>query len=639
MRKQGLIFLVALAGIILALYLIFSDRWIEKRMESLISRITGAKVEFDGVAFSLFRLQMGWDRLQVTDPDNTWKNLFETEQVEFDFALEPLFSKRFIIENFEVLGIKFNTDRQTDGSLPPRKRPRKKPKIVTTVEEKLQNELSRLPILNPEDLTGKVDVDALLDQVSPQTPEKIDSLKEDYIEIWEEWERRIGDLPGSEQLDELERELGSVKIETIDSPQEFKDSLSKLESLRRQATGYYAEIERMGKDFSDVTTDLEDVRNRILEWIDEDYRRIMEAAKLPDLSIQNIGKLLFGRKIIERIERILNIIAKIRFYMAKVSVVLPKKELPPRMAGQNIAFERERELPKFWIKRIALSGVTQRDVLIEGNIDDIVSQQRIINKPTVFTLRGERPDGAQLEIGGALDNRSEPSSEQFSLTLRRLPLKGVDLSDFPLLPFDITEGTAAIEGKILFSGSDFTSEVTFDAMGVRFDSSKKPSNMNEWLYKVARSVALSIDQIQFTASVQQVEGEFSFSVQSNLDTLISQSLREVVSDELESVRRRLEERIMMEVDPKVRNLENLINEREEFIADEISGLEQSFFKQLDVIEKKRKEIESILAREEEKLRQELEERAKEEQERLEKLLKEEQKELEEEVKDKLRDLF
>ena len=45
MRWKGLIFLVVLLGIVLALGMIFTDRWLERRLENLGDSIVGAKVD------------------------------------------------------------------------------------------------------------------------------------------------------------------------------------------------------------------------------------------------------------------------------------------------------------------------------------------------------------------------------------------------------------------------------------------------------------------------------------------------------------------------------------------------------------------------------------------------------------------
>ena len=53
MRWKGLLFLFFLLGLFLAISLIFADSWLEAKFEDLGTSIVGAKVEVDGLDFSI----------------------------------------------------------------------------------------------------------------------------------------------------------------------------------------------------------------------------------------------------------------------------------------------------------------------------------------------------------------------------------------------------------------------------------------------------------------------------------------------------------------------------------------------------------------------------------------------------------
>jgi len=109
MRKKGVIGLSVISALVIVVNMVFLDKWVEKGMESLIARLVGARVEFEKVDVSIAAARIGWERLQVADPDDTWSNLFETGPCSFQIALEPLFSKKFIIKTVLVHELNFNT--------------------------------------------------------------------------------------------------------------------------------------------------------------------------------------------------------------------------------------------------------------------------------------------------------------------------------------------------------------------------------------------------------------------------------------------------------------------------------------------------------------------------------------------------
>ena len=91
MRKKGIAALLIIAVIVIALIMIFTDQWLEKRLENLGSSIVGAKVEIDRLDVSLTGLHVRWDSLQVTDPKDTWTNMLATGKCEFDMeAFSPV---------------------------------------------------------------------------------------------------------------------------------------------------------------------------------------------------------------------------------------------------------------------------------------------------------------------------------------------------------------------------------------------------------------------------------------------------------------------------------------------------------------------------------------------------------------------
>jgi len=78
MRWKGIIFIVVLFAIIVILSLIFTDRWLESQLEDTASGLHGAKVEIDDLHFSIFGPVLSWEKLQITDPNNTMKNMVES---------------------------------------------------------------------------------------------------------------------------------------------------------------------------------------------------------------------------------------------------------------------------------------------------------------------------------------------------------------------------------------------------------------------------------------------------------------------------------------------------------------------------------------------------------------------------------
>ena len=84
MRPKGMIALLILVVLFGAVLYLLSGKLIERVLEKAGESAVGAKVEIDNLKFNLAELSISLDRLQVTNPNDTWKNLFETGRMSFD---------------------------------------------------------------------------------------------------------------------------------------------------------------------------------------------------------------------------------------------------------------------------------------------------------------------------------------------------------------------------------------------------------------------------------------------------------------------------------------------------------------------------------------------------------------------------
>ncbi|MFW6254196.1 MAG: hypothetical protein ACOC41_04635, partial [Chitinivibrionales bacterium] len=219
MRKKGLIFLLIVIAVVGGFLLLFADKLVEWGMEKAGSAVVGARVEFSGVDLRVFSVSMSWDRLQVTNPQNTWRNLFETGYVELNLALEPLLLKRFVIQNMQTDSLRFNTERKTDGALPGNTTT--DPGTVGRVQTLIYEELETLPgyqIANLEE----INVDSIIRILSLQTPSVVDSLETATDSMRNYWNKQTDNLPSRQEIVALRRKLESIQAGEADTPEEIK---------------------------------------------------------------------------------------------------------------------------------------------------------------------------------------------------------------------------------------------------------------------------------------------------------------------------------------------------------------------------------------------------------------------------------
>ena len=116
MRKNFVYFVLIPFILVSIVVYLFIDGWVESGLEAAGESIVGARVEIDNLKVTLSPIALQWGRMQVADPHDPWRNLFETRGVRFAMDAGQLLRGKFIIETMEVNELILGTKRTTDGS-------------------------------------------------------------------------------------------------------------------------------------------------------------------------------------------------------------------------------------------------------------------------------------------------------------------------------------------------------------------------------------------------------------------------------------------------------------------------------------------------------------------------------------------
>jgi uncharacterized protein (TIGR03545 family) len=323
----------------------------------------------------------------------------------------------------------------------------------------------------------------------------------------------------------------------------------------------------------------------------------LSLARLPDLSVKNVAKLLFGQRILDQIETVTGYIGAARYYANKFKSTVPQKETPPRLEGQYIHFGKHLEPPKFWIKKMDLSGELANGLQLAGNAENIVSNQQQIGQPTRLLLGGQRSDRASLNLDALLDYRGETSREKIQVNLENFSLDNTRLSNFAILPAKIAQGKGYLKANIDFEGGNFQSGIQFTGAQIRFAEEDLPKNLPSQLAKASRAITNAMSEIQFNAGIQQIDGRFNFNVNSNLDNLIANEIKQLASDEVIEARRKLEAKVNRETEKYKNELDSFIQTHTAQLTGEAQFVGDGLAKYQAQVDQFKKDIEKKIEKE------------------------------------------
>ena len=597
MRWKGIIFLVVVFALFIALSFIFTDVWLESQLEKTASGLNGAKVEIENLDFSFLGPKLSWDKIQITDPKNTMKNMVESGFCEFKMEFFPLLSKKVIIENIQLSGLKTNTDRETDGAISKEERiVISQPNYVKETVNKLKKQLEETPTWQLAGQVKSANVDSILSILNITSVKKIDSLQKDLTGKYDTWNKELTNLNYDKDIKDIEQKVKSFDVNKLKGIEDYRSALKNVEEVS-------ATISSVNKDFQNkknsLQNDLSNVKSGISvvdNWIAADYKKALSLAKLPEINTKNIGEMIFGQNVLGQFNQYLGYVAEARTYANKLKSGKPEKQDPPRLKGQDIYFYNKYARPNFWIQKIDLSGQTENGINLSGLVKNIVSDQRQIGSPTEIDIKGSSEKGAKVQIDGSLNYLEEVPQENFKVMYAGFSLANTKISESKFLPSKVAKGLGSIESTVSLSGDNIDGRVKFIGQKLSFDLSNLPKPKNK-MDEIIQSIVKSIDMLDVIMVIQGKGNDLKFRINSNLDDLVMNKMKAILGDEIAAAKQKVKDKIDKEVNKYKGQLTDMIAEKENMIRSEIKKYEDMINEQKEAINSKKKEIEEKIKKE------------------------------------------
>ncbi|MFC1725473.1 TIGR03545 family protein [candidate division KSB1 bacterium] len=603
MRKKGLITLVVIFLLIGLSFYVFTDRFLEAQLESALSKMANAKVEIDGFYFSLFSLKAGWDRMQIADQNNTMLNIIETGKAGLDIGVEPLLFGRWVIEEVRLEKLMSGTERTSDGRLDkPAKVPKSGSGILDKTKEKLTKELSSsssIDLGSPDKINAK----SIVDAVKLQAPQKMEEFSKDIENtygIWRNEWNKLDDLKNkSNQIMNDVMAIEPAKLRDVES---ILNTANTLKSIKERADSILNEIKIKKQKFNNDFSSLQLAAGSVDDWISDDINLAVSKAKLPDFSSENIARMLFGAKLISRFQSALNYFNIGMNYAEKLAPT-SKIESPPRFKGQNITFPDKRKLPKFWIKKIVISGEAgkpgeETGIILSGTADNITSDQKITGQPTAVNLQGEKLNTQRYEISALLNYLSDIPHDNFKINVSRISLNNTNLGGNDFIPAKILKGNMNIEFNISFISDliDGRMELTADKVSFEFDTREKENRIS----KIIRDIWSTVDKVDLNFRFNGKPENLNITLNSNLDDIFAARFRNILSEKIRKGKKEIEDRVKNILGPEKEQLDNLYRNKKGELDQKRKEFEDKINENLKIIETKKKEIEDRLEKEKQK---------------------------------------
>lgn len=572
MRWKFAIPLVIILSVIVVFDIIFLDTMLKKGVITAGEIAFGAKVEISSVKTRIKNLSININGLAVADKDDQWKNLFEAESIKFSLSPIPLLSKKVIINEMSVEGVKLGTKRDTSGALPPKtiakiekiKKIKKKAeaktgkqeegftsKMMGKIRDKSTSEIKALPALDKikaaQDEIKNISVKKVVNIADLKAISEINTMKDDLSAKYSKYKEQLSSLEADKKIKEAASVINDIKNTKINSIDDINALNKKVEGLNKTKEGLERELETVKSLKSEMSKDWnmqKDLVKKINELKDNDYRNITEKLKLPDVSFGNIAEPLFGPVWLSRVSGIMKYITLARKYMPPKKKE-EKKVVKTRLKGMDVSFPKEETPPDFLVKKVMLSGIAgsskETSISFSGSVSDITSDQLLVGKPTRSLINGSKA-AKKLQINGIFDHRTIEPTDTLNIKFEGLTLQELGIPSSEYLPA-MEDGQVVIENEFTLKGDYIDCNLKLNINNIKLASagSSKQKDAKE---KFINKLWEGISDISVKAGLSGSIDSLSMSITSNLDRVLSKRLKELIGGKLAE----LQDKIKKEID-------------------------------------------------------------------------------------------
>lgn len=596
MRKKFIYVALIPLVILLIIVYVFHNTWIELGIEYAAEEVAGAKVEIDDLQLNFSPLGIELAKMQVANPQNTWRNLFETGKMEFAIDFNQLLRGKYIIELAEVNDLQIDTKRSTDGAIDKERNKRAilagdKLSFSKLADDAIKNTVSIPPVFDLVKLKKGFNADSLVKALDMQTVKHIDTMKSRINNLTNQWSTIKNDFETQKQkVLDIEKQVKAINPSSLNNVQSITSAIATVDNAIKTVNEISSLIDTRSASVKGSIGNITSSVSMIDDYVKSDFDKLKGMAKLPSINTKGMANLLVGSEMYKRTKNYMRLADEARATVQEYQSE-PEYESPPRMVGQDIKFPEERGYPKFWIKKIKITGGTSKSAedyfRASGVAENISDNQLLTGLPISINLEGVGNDRRTLKLTGLLDRRSDIPFDKFTASLSNVPVGEFSLGNSNFLPTKITDAVMKSTVNISIPGNkiDATAEFNLQNMKLKFET--EPKTLAE---QITHQVLIGIDGLNIQLRAWNTNGIFDIALSTDLDERLAQRISALIGEEIIKLQNELRKKFDAVVQEQIQKFDKFYKEKLTEVQNQLGSYETLITDKLNIVENKKAEL-------------------------------------------------
>lgn len=503
--------------------------------------LMGGEVSVEGLNVGPFSLNLEWERLDIADAKDPWKNLVETGAGRLTFAWAPLLKGCFVVDSLTAEGLVVGGDRlvkarMVGGSVDKGKRPES---LSGWLQKRLDSHAEMLPVLQVEDGASRDRVFALIRDEGLNTPDRVAQAQEIIRGRVAARKQRISQQGFDYRVKTVGDSLGAMNYKKAKTQEELTEMLANARELRNKLETLKLEIRKeRGAAASDVAR-LRNWKGEFRHWVKEDTKRLTSVAHLDSQGLQDVADTLFSHRLGALMVPMIRRLETLNALGYGIEEFQDTTETMP--AGPS--------WPRLWVKK-AVVGVVLGDLQLNGVVTNFSSNQVKTGEPLRFLLEGVPSPGAgHLVVSGGVNCLNGGCRQQVEMHVEDVPQDDVVLAPGVRL----AGGVADFETTYRLEGDTTLMEAHLTVNGLAVTGG---GDGLLWFQKALAGALKRVPALDVKSTMVFREGEGRWELISNLDAHLKVGFDDAVGRETAS----LKQGLITEVERRLRRYDDLLDE-------------------------------------------------------------------------------
>jgi len=580
-RPPGLIVFALFALLVTLLWWLYADTLVQRGVEATGESLVGARVELESVDLRPTEGRIRMTGLQVANPDAPMTNLLEAGEIVVDLMIEPLLSKKVVVQELVVTGVQFNTPRETSGALEdPDAEAGQLWRSVNAWADEVRDEV---PSFDLATLTGTVRTEAISAdslrtvQYARAVATRTDSMRRG----WESDLVALDPRPRIDSLRAVVQRLEGFRVTPLNAlqlPGLLRDGRAALNDL----TGLQGEVAALDQNVRAGVSSLAIGQETIADLRAQDLAYARSLLNIPSLDAPTISPALFGGTALTWLKPVLYWAQAAERFMPPG--LDPRRRPGPRRAraeGTTVEFPGRATYPAFLLQRgelgMLIGGAGLAAGAYSASIRNLTSAPSLLGTPMEIALA--RSDGAQgprgLSLSAVLDHTTQVIRDSAAVALSGVSLPAIELTpiggslDLGLgeSTFELRRVGEQIDARLRWASSDLgwsrasgSAPATPPALGTA-----------AWARELVWSTLTGIERVELTMGLQGTLERPSLTVASNLGEAVAASLRRELGAQIDQAEARLRQEVDARIQPLVQDARNRVQAVRTEVADRVAA--------------------------------------------------------------------